>query len=95
MECGIDENHFGYKECLRCEYREDVDHLQYVCNGDRCIADAIALLKAQEPVKSEFGGLPSGTIGCTRWYICGQCKYEIDPGDKFCRHCGRAVKWDD
>lgn len=45
LECAIDKNHFGFKHCHNCEYRKDVDHLQYVCDGDRCIADAIDLLK--------------------------------------------------
>lgn len=28
------------------------------------------------------------------WYQCGACKFPIDKGDRFCRWCGRAVKWD-
>lgn len=29
------------------------------------------------------------------WYYgCGACHDAIDYKDKFCRHCGREVKWD-
>ena len=49
LECAIDPDHGGFKGCHSCEYRKDVDHLQWVCDGDRCIADALKLLKAQEP----------------------------------------------
>ena len=48
LECAIDPDHGGFKGCHSCEYRKDVDHLQWVCDGDRCIADALELLKAQE-----------------------------------------------
>lgn len=49
LECVIDKTNFDFKYCHSCEYRKDIDHFQYVCDADRCIADAIALLKAQEP----------------------------------------------
>ena len=51
------------------------------------IDNAIALLKAQEPVE------PVYEIGITR---CGQCNHEIDKygGDNYCPQCGRAVKWE-
>lgn len=28
------------------------------------------------------------------WYVCGACQQPIDKTDIFCRHCGRAVKWE-
>ena len=28
------------------------------------------------------------------WYECGNCNKPIDSTDKFCRHCGRLVKWE-
>ena len=60
---------------------------------------AIEALKAQEPVKPVIE---------TRWETpsvydedvkvtenkCGACGIEIDKWDKFCRMCGRAVKWE-
>lgn len=37
----------------------------------------------------EFDGLPG-------WrYACGACESPIDLGDRYCRRCGKAVKWDD
>lgn len=51
------------------------------------VYDALALLKAQEPVKPVYG------LGITR---CGQCNHEIDKygGDRYCPQCGKAVKWE-
>jgi hypothetical protein len=28
------------------------------------------------------------------WYVCGDCGKEIDYHDRFCRWCGRGVKWE-
>ena len=61
---------------------------------DKMHGEALALLKAQEPVKPEIGGNTNGTIGTTWFYICGACNRAIDHSDKFCRHCGREVQWD-
>lgn len=55
---------------------------------------AKALLEAQEPVEPTIGGDADGPCG-NWWYQCGKCKEAIDYHDKYCRNCGRAVKWDD
>lgn len=71
-------------------------------NG-RCIdllcADALALLKAQEPVKPVIStGESDDPWG--RLFFCGACgkrineKYNPDEYDKYCKHCGQAVKWE-
>ena len=56
--------------------------------------DAIALLKEQEAVepKKESDGNPERWASW--WYVCGNCGVVIDCHDMYCRHCGRAVKWD-
>lgn len=51
------------------------------------------LLKAQEPVEPTIGGDADGPCK-TWWYQCGKCKEAIDHHDKYCRNCGRAVKWE-
>ena len=48
------------------------------------------LMKAQEPEKPKVGH----NVGPTWWYICGACNTAIDPKDKYCRVCGKRVKWD-
>lgn len=51
------------------------------------------MLKAQEPVEPTIGGDADGP--CKNWwYQCGKCKEAIDYHDKYCRNCGKAVKWD-
>ena len=60
---------------------------------------AIALLKAQEPVEPiidtywETPSVYDNDVKVTE-HKCGACGAEIDKWDKYCRVCGRAVKWD-
>lgn len=54
---------------------------------------ACEMLKAQEPVEPTIGGDADGQ--CRNWwYQCGKCKKPIDWHDNYCRHCGRALKWE-
>lgn len=48
-------------------------------------------LKEQEAVKPEKEHSGSGV---TWWNVCGNCKTAINPNDKYCHECGRAVKWE-
>ena len=43
---------------------------------------------SEKPVPAEIEG-----GGHNWWYVCGECHTTISSGDKFCRECGRAVKW--
>jgi hypothetical protein len=73
-----------------CPYFDELE--PFDCQ-EQLRADAIALLKAQEPVEPTIGGDADGT--CRNWwYQCGKCKEAIDYHDKYCRNCGQAVKWD-
>lgn len=45
-------------------------------------------LMRMEPVDPEYeGGQP------TWFFVCGECHTALDPKDKFCRECGRRIKW--
>ena len=51
------------------------------------IEKAITELKKQIPQEMELEG------GGTTWfYVCPECHGAIDSKDRFCRHCGQAVK---
>ena len=97
LECAIDENHYGFKRCHDCDYRKDIDHFQYVCDGDKCIADAIALLKAQEPI-APIRRSAHAQGADDVWYECGNCGEFLSVNrystKQFCAKCGRAVKWE-
>jgi hypothetical protein len=72
--------------CAPCPYFFD-----RMCQ-DTIKKDALALLREQEPVEPhvEHDGDDDS------WYYgCGACNEAIDYKDRFCRHCGRKVKWDD
>ena len=58
-------------------------------NDTETLEGALALLKAQEPVKPCY----EKTI---KLYICGQCGVAIGVKGlaKYCINCGQAVKWD-
>jgi ribosomal protein L33 len=75
----------GVSSVYECPYQgsEGCDN----CQGN-VFLDALSLLKKQEPIE------PIKTKYFTT--LCGQCRHEIDKlaGDKFCPHCGRAVKWE-
>ena len=50
--------------------------------------DAIAMLKEQEAVP-----VVRREIAHMFFWCCGSCGVAITDGDKFCRNCGKAVKW--
>lgn len=49
----------------------------------------LELLKEQEPVHIQKRELAHMWFWC-----CGSCGVAITEGDKFCRMCGKEVKWD-
>ena len=63
-------------------------------DSDFCL-EAIESLKEQEAVEPYIAGSgESFETAETWWYECGNCNKPIDPNDKFCRHCGKPVKWE-
>lgn len=78
-------------ECEDCPY--DAGRGKLDC-GKRLYADAIALLKAQEPVKpiiSEYTRLDDHK---ELRILCGYCYRRIDEDDSYCWQCGKKVKWE-
>lgn len=68
------------------------DRWDVYCTLCDMVDDIITLLKAQEPVKPKK--LMAKVKNGYRWrFYCGKCGDEIDRLDKYCRHCGRTVKW--
>jgi hypothetical protein len=88
MECCIN-NERAAPDCMRCPYAE----INGICTGlHKLHGDALALLKAQEPVKPVFDAGDGKTIG---QFLCGKCHAKIGFGHPhFCWYCGRAVKWE-
>lgn len=75
-------------ECNNCPYDS-------VCKPKKggknpLMLDAIALLKAQEPVEP-VRRRRHGQIGYS--CFCGMCGYGIGRNEKYCALCGRPVKW--
>ena len=56
--------------------------------------DALELLKEKEAVEARKKNDGKPQPWTSWWYVCGDCGQEIEYHDRFCRWCGRAVKWD-
>ena len=58
------------------------------------VLDALALLKAQEPIRPGIG-ITHNDDGSKSYFLhCPIDGTTLDEGDRYCRKCGRAVKWD-
>ena len=52
--------------------------------------DALALLKAQEPIAPhDYDPVIYG-----HRYTCGNCHHTLWRNDNYCSQCGKAVKWE-
>ena len=70
-----------------------IDHIKSAVDVDPWAKEmAEELLKEREAVRPERQHSGGGT---TWWNICGNCRTAINPNDKFCHECGKAVKWDE
>ena len=74
--------------CGKCPYDKNRPN----CDIEM-MRDAIALLKAQEqePINASIVDSDGGLM---HWWVCGNCQAPINPEDRYCHECGRAVKWD-
>lgn len=76
----------GIQSILASRHEEDKEAVLAIQAG-------INALKAQEPVEPKK--LMEKSKNGYRWrFYCGKCGDEIDRLDKYCRHCGRPVKWE-
>lgn len=74
-------SHYGHGEVIGCM--------------EELLTDALALLKEQEAVEPYITGRgETFETAETWWYACGNCHEALDVNDKYCRHCGRSVKWE-
>jgi len=81
------------EECAGCPY----DDGQEDCIA-RMAADALELLKAQEPIEPKMSNtaipVSKTSVRFVLTYWCGACGEAINQNDVYCRKCGQAVKWD-
>lgn len=81
-------------DCAKCPYY--VDSFAGSCDYQRICRDALALLRElDQGVEPEISLKSVTETTVSLWYKCGACGEAIEQGDdKFCRHCGKKVKWD-
>ena len=88
LECCTTQG-FGCIENKKCPYGAQRYGSHCV---DSMLRDALALLKAQEPVKPVFDAGDGKTIG---QFLCGKCHAKIGFGHpNFCWYCGQELKWE-
>ena len=84
------------EECSKCSYQP---YRFGRCKWD-VMADALALLKAQEPVapSMDYDGQDvwrCGSCGATLFHLSHtQADENQQNCVRFCRYCGKAVKWE-
>ena len=61
--------------------------INYSLPRSKMIREAAEALRRNIPQKMEIEG-----GGSSWWYVCPECHGAIDSQDRFCRHCGQAVK---
>lgn len=72
------------------DIREDYENMRCKVSME-IIDDALALLKAQEPVKPILKR--EGWNKYYNNYVCPVCDQELVYEQNYCSECGRAVKW--
>ena len=85
----------GNGNCTKCQYGKEKQALS--CK--KLLADALKLIKSSRLIHTERALYTTVEIidsdgGKTHWYVCGECKSPINPGDRYCHECGQAVKWE-
>ena len=48
-----------------------------------------------EPSRCESSGTMMSTKVTFILYSCGACGGRIEPGDAYCRRCGKAIRWNE
>lgn len=88
---------WNYIDIQRRTYESIIRGQSVTCFDDTlsAIDSARELLKAQEPIVPTIGRCEEYDGYDSWWYECGKCHTPIDPNDKYCRNCGREVKWND
>ena len=61
-----------------------------VPENHECALEDAVMLKEQEAVP-----VIQREISHMLFWCCGSCGVAITDGDKFCRNCGREVKWNE
>lgn len=68
-----------------------IDHIRTAVDVDPWAKEMAAqMLRKQIDIPAEIEG------GEHTWfYVCGECHGAINRDDKWCKHCGNAVSWDE
>lgn len=74
----------GYENTMRC------------CSLLTCLQYYNRIAKKVQKTETEPETVEPDTEGdgrSTWWYVCEECRTAIEWKDKYCRECGRRIKW--
>lgn len=87
----------GRSICDECAYEEASE--SFIDCVHRVSADALELLKEQEPVEpwkvKRYIQYNNTAVDFPDTYNCGNCGKELPDNAKYCPVCGKKVKWDE
>ena len=80
-----------YRDAIGAQWIDDAIEIL----REKMVADSIAALKEQWAIKPAIHIVPMTHNDALHYYECGACGKPIDARDKYCRECGKRVRWDD
>lgn len=83
----------GLTEDDWADYHSDSEVQNIAKSAMELLEEQNEKLEEQEPVEPRIQTSYDGKG--TWWYTCGSCNKAISPKDKYCRECGRELKWND
>lgn len=85
---------YDYISCNALPDGNEADDAFHEFNFDWTVRPDWCPLKEYDAVRPYVTGRgESFETAETWWYACGNCDEALDPNDKYCRHCGRRLKW--
>lgn len=90
LECLAQKQEPTANPCKGCGY---IDKPNFAICVKDVASDALEILKEKEAVEARKKNDGKPQPWTSWWYVCGDCGQEIEYHDRFCRWCGRTVKW--
>ena len=75
---------------MNCPYNVKGEEQPDCLDNCKILQDVLELPKEQEPIHAQ-----KRESSYLWFWCCGSCGVALTEGDKFCRMCGKPVKWDD
>ena len=86
----------AFDDAKELVWLEDNEYTVGYNNGIEAGKDIVlSMLREREAVEARKKSDGKPQPWTSWWYVCGDCGQEIEYHDRFCRWCGRSVKWNE